>query len=63
MLDVNSGEDRSRARVGYAAKNLGTLRRLALNLLQREKTKQRGLKGKQQKAGWDLSYLLKLLGI
>ena len=43
MLDVNLGEDQSRVRVGYAAENLGTLRRrLALNLLQREKTKKRG---------------------
>ena len=63
MLDVNLGEDRSQDRVGYAAKNFGTLRRLALNLLQREKTKLRDLKGKQKNAGWDLSSLLKLLGI
>lgn len=63
MLDVNLGEDQSRARLGHAAENLGTLRRLALNLLQREKTKKRGIKGKQKNAGWDHSYLLKLLGI
>lgn len=63
MLDVNMGEDQSRVRVGYAAQNLGTLRRLALNLLQREKTKKRGIKGKQKNAGWDHSYLLKLLGV
>ena len=63
MLDVNLGEDQSRARAGHAAENLGTLRRLALNLLQREKTKKRGLRGQQKNAGGDHSYLLKLLGI
>ena len=50
-------------RAGHAAENLGTLRRLALNLLQREKTKKRGLKGKQKNAGWDHAYLLRFLGI
>jgi predicted transposase YbfD/YdcC len=62
-LDVSFGEDRSRARTGYAAENLATLRRLALNMLKREKTKKRGIKGKQLNAGWDHAYLLRLLGI
>lgn len=63
VLDVQMGEDQSRARVGYAAENLATLRRLALNLLKRDKTKQRGIKGKQLNAGWDHAYLLRLLGV
>jgi predicted transposase YbfD/YdcC len=62
VLDVQMGEDNSRARAGYAAENLATLRRLALNLLRREKTKQRGIKGRQRNAGWDHAYLLRLLG-
>lgn len=62
-LDVSLGEDQSRARVGYAAENLASLRRLALNLLKREKTRKRGIKGKQKSASWDHSYLLRLLGI
>ena len=62
-LDVQMGEDQSRVRAGHAAHNLGTLRRLALNLLQREQTKKRGIKGKQKNAGWDHTYLLKLLGV
>ena len=41
----------------------GTLRRLALNLLKREKTKKRGTKGKQKNAGWDHTCLLELLGV
>lgn len=63
VLDVQMGEDQSRARVGYAAENLATLRRLALNLIKRDKTKQRGIKGKQLNAGWDHAYLLRLLGV
>ena len=61
MMDVCFGEDQSRARSGFAAENLATLRRLALNLLKRETSKKRGIKGKQLNAGWDHSYLLKLL--
>lgn len=63
VLDVQMREDQSRARAGYAAENLATLRRLALNLLKREKTKRRGIKGKQLNASWDHAYLLRLLGV
>jgi predicted transposase YbfD/YdcC len=63
IMDVSFREDQSRAREGYAAQNLAMLRRLALNLLKREKTKKRGIRGKMLNAGWDHPYLLKLLGI
>lgn len=63
IMDVCFHEDQSRARAGYAAENLATLRRLALNLLKKETSKKRGIKGKQLNAGWDHPYLLKLLGI
>jgi predicted transposase YbfD/YdcC len=63
VLDVCFREDQSRARAGFAAENLATLRRLALNLLKQEKTKNRGIKGKQLNAGWDHAYLLRLLAI
>ncbi len=63
VMDVCSREDQSRARAGYAAENLATLRRLALNLLKRETTKKRGIRGKQLNASWDHAYLLRLLGI
>lgn len=62
-LDVWFREDYSRARSGYAAENLATLRRLALNLLKRENTKKRGIKGKQLNASWNHPYLLRLLEI
>jgi|tagenome__1003787_1003787.scaffolds.fasta_scaffold20624524_1 predicted transposase YbfD/YdcC len=63
VMDVCFGEDKSRARTGYAAENLATLRRLALNVLKKENTKKRGIRGKQLNAGWDHAYLLRLLGI
>jgi predicted transposase YbfD/YdcC len=61
VLDVQCGEDRSRARAGHAAANLATLRRLGLNLLKQDRTNKRGIKGKQLNASWDHSYLLRLL--
>jgi predicted transposase YbfD/YdcC len=61
VLDVQMNEDQSRARAGYAAENLATLRRLALNLLKQEKSEKSGIRGKQKIAGWDHRYLLKLL--
>ena len=60
-MDVSFAEDQSRARTGFAAENLATLRRLALNLLKRDTTKKRGIRGKQKNAGWDHRYLLHLL--
>jgi predicted transposase YbfD/YdcC len=63
VLDVCFREDQSRARTAHAAENLATLRRLALNLLKREQTKKRGIRGKQLNASWDHPYLLRLLGI
>lgn len=63
IMDVHFGEDQSRARAGYAAENLATLRRLALNALRQEKTKKRSIRGKQLNASWDHSYLRRLLGI
>lgn len=63
VMDVCFREDQSRARAGYAAENLATLRRLALNLLKRDKSKKCGIRGKQLIAGWDPAYLARLLGI
>jgi predicted transposase YbfD/YdcC len=63
VLDVGFGEDRSRKRQGHAAQNFSILTRIALNLLKQDKSSKRGVKGKRLQAGWDHSYLLKLLGI
>lgn len=61
VLDVAFAEDQSRVRRGHAAENLSRIRRIALNLLRRETTKKRGIKGKRLNAGWDHDYLLKIL--
>jgi predicted transposase YbfD/YdcC len=64
VMDVNFKEDQSRARSGYAAENLATLRRWALNLVKADdQKKKRSLKGRMKAAGWDNRYLLHLLGI
>ena len=61
VLDVVFGEDQSRARTGYAAENLAQTRRLAINLLRRNKTSQRSLKGQLLRAALDPAYLQSLL--
>jgi predicted transposase YbfD/YdcC len=61
VLDVTFREDESRIRSGTAAQNVAVLRRIALNLLEREATTQASLKGKRKKCGWDNAYLLRVL--
>lgn len=61
VLDVVFGEDQSRARTGHAAENLAATRRLAVNLLRRDKTCKRGIKGKLLRAAIDPDYLKLIL--
>jgi len=61
VLDVVFKEDDSRVRVGHAAENFATLRRIANNLLQQERSVKRGVKAKRLKAALDERYLLKVL--
>jgi predicted transposase YbfD/YdcC len=63
VLDVAFREDDSRVRVGHAPENLALVRKLTHNLLQQETTLKRGIKTKRLRAGWDRSYLLKILGV
>ena len=63
ILDVAFGEDDSRVRVGNAPENLALIRKLTHNLLQQEATLKRGIKTKRLVAGWDRSYLLKILNV
>lgn len=57
VLDVVFDEDQSRARTGYAAENLAATRRMAVNLLRRDKSCKRSIKGKLMRAAIDPDYL------
>jgi predicted transposase YbfD/YdcC len=61
VLDVSFAEDAARQRRGHSAQNFARLRRIALNLLRRDTTRKRGIKGQRLNAAWDHDYLLKLL--
>lgn len=63
VLDVTFGEDDSRARVGNAPQNFGLLRRMAINLLRREGSIQKGPTVKRRRAMWDTDYLKTVLGL
>jgi predicted transposase YbfD/YdcC len=62
-LDVSFGEDGSRVRAGYAQENLAWVRKFALMLLRQMPSGKGGVKSRRLQAGWDESYLLKLLGL
>lgn len=63
VLDVSFREDSCRIRAENATENMATLRHMVLNLLKQEQSCKRGIKTKRLKAGWDESYLLKVLQI
>jgi predicted transposase YbfD/YdcC len=61
VLDIAFREDECRIRKENAPANFATLRHRALNLLRRETSLRRGIKGKRLKAGWDTVYLERIL--
>jgi predicted transposase YbfD/YdcC len=60
ILDVAFGEDQSRIRNGHGPENMGLLRRLSLNLLKREPSKQ-SLAKKRYRAAMDNDFVVKVL--
>jgi len=62
-LDVTFREDDSRARTRNAAQNLATLRRITLNLIKKDRTKNCSLRAKRYLASIDPDFLKLLLGI
>lgn len=63
VLDMVFNEDQSRLHKDHGAENLAVIRHIALNLLRHEKTAKGGIQAKRLQAGWDDTYLLKVLSI
>jgi len=61
VLDVALREDDCRVRKGNAPENFALLRHIAVNAVKRERTKKLGVKNKRLKAGWDETYLARIL--
>jgi predicted transposase YbfD/YdcC len=60
-LDMVFREDENRVRKGHAQENLAIIRKIALNLLRKEKSKKCGAKGKRMICALDHAYLLKVI--
>jgi predicted transposase YbfD/YdcC len=60
VLDVTFEEDSSRIRTGHGPENMGLLRRLTLNLLKRDPSKQ-SLKQKRYRAAMDNDFAIQVL--
>lgn len=61
-LDVVMNEDQDRTRMGNGPHNLAVLRHMAINVMQKDGSKE-SLRGKFQRAGWDNAYLSRLLAL
>jgi len=60
-LDVTFREDDSRVRDRTAARNLALLRKIALNIVGRDKASKASVRARRKKAAWNDSYMLQLL--
>lgn len=60
-LDVSFADDLNRTRTGNAQENLSIIKRIALNLLNKENTTNIGIKAKRKKAGWDNQFLQNII--
>lgn len=63
ILDVAFHEDQSRVRKDHAPENLAVMRRIALNLLRKEKSAKGGIHAKRLQCAWDVNYFFKVLSI
>jgi hypothetical protein len=61
VLDVTFREDDSRVRDRTAARNLALLRKIALNIVGRDKTTKASVRARRKKAAWNDAYMLTLL--
>lgn len=63
VLDVVFADDVSRVRIDHSAHNLAIIRHIVLNMLRQETTLKSSLRQKRLRAGWDDTYLIKVLQI
>jgi predicted transposase YbfD/YdcC len=61
VLDVTFREDDSRVRDRGAARNLALLRKIALNLVGRDRSTKASMRAKRKKAAWNNGYMFQLL--
>jgi len=61
VLDVTFREDDSRVRDRRAARNLAVLRRIAINLVGRDRSAKASVRARRKKAAWNDDYMLQLL--
>jgi hypothetical protein len=61
VLDIAFNEDNCRKRKNNSAENFAILRHVVLNLLKQEKSCKRSIAGKRLLAGWDTTYLERII--
>ena len=61
VLDVTFREDDSRVRDRTAARNLALLRKIALNLIARDRRGRASLRGRRKMAAWNDDYMLRII--
>lgn len=61
VLDLTFREDDSRVRDRTAARNLALLRKIALNLVARDRGSRTSLRGRRKKAAWNDDYMLRII--
>jgi predicted transposase YbfD/YdcC len=60
VLDVTFREDDSRVRDRTAARNLAILRKIAINLVGRDRSSKASMRAKRKRAAWNDNYMLQL---
>ena len=61
VLDVTFREDDSRMRDQRAARNLAVLRKIAINLVGRDRSTKASARARRKRVAWDNDYMLQLL--
>jgi predicted transposase YbfD/YdcC len=63
VLDVVFADDNSRLRMDHSAHNMAIIRHIVLNMLRQETSLKTSLRQKRLRAGWDDTYVLKVLQV